>query len=348
MYGYICYDGKNAKKGGFFMVNNAVVKYRNDINKIKLGTLSSKEQDIFFSLIYKAKNQKDHEIMMPFKEVETLIDDKKNTKRLILNLKSLSRKLSKLSQEIELPDGNFVLFNLFNRFIVDVNEKVLKISVNEDFKFLLNDLIGNFTRFELRHLIDLKSSYSKILFRLLKQYQSSGWYEIDLVTFRDILDIPEGYDMDNINKRVLKPIMNELPIYFNDLEVEKIKKGRKIHKLKFTWDNKAVEVIPKASVVDEVLQNKINAVNAAIPNLSTSDIEALLDVAEVGMILEKYYTLAIGKEIENLTGFLMDAIKKDWKKTAEKSEDKKAKNGEMDEIERKLQKRLFEKLNNIK
>lgn len=40
------------------MVNNDVVKYRNYIDKIKLETLSSKEQDIFFSLIYTAKIKK--------------------------------------------------------------------------------------------------------------------------------------------------------------------------------------------------------------------------------------------------------------------------------------------------
>ena len=54
--------------------------------------------------------------------------------------------------------------------------------------------------------------------------------------------------MYNIDQRVLKPSLNELSNYFNDLKVEKIKvkKGNKIDKLQFTFSGlKSDKVLPK-------------------------------------------------------------------------------------------------------
>lgn len=38
-----------------------------------------------------------------------------------------------------------------------------------------------------------------------------------------------------MTERILKPITKELKDIFPDLKIKKIKKGRAIHKLKFTW-----------------------------------------------------------------------------------------------------------------
>ena len=325
-------------------MENCILKYKNDINKIRLGALTSKEQDIFFSLIYKAQKQNEREIIIDFVDVAKLTDDNKNSKRLISNMRTLSKKLSQLSQEIKLPNGNFVIFNLFDRFVIDINENFLKVNVNEDFKFLLNDLIGTFTKFELRHLVELKSSYSKIIFRMLKQFQSTGWYEICLTDFKESLGVPETYSMDNVNQRVLKPILKELPTYFPNLKIEKIKKGRSIDRLKFTWDVKEIEIIKKYEEIDEKIPSEKIALKAAIPALSNKDIEVLLKSSDMPKILEKYYTLAVGKEIENLTGFLLSAIKNDWKTVAQAEKEFKKETGEMDELEAKIQKRLYLKL----
>ena len=56
--------------------------------------------------------------------------------------------------------------------------------------------------------------------------------------FKNRLDIPKTYQMNDITKRVLKPIINELSSIFNNLNINKIKakKGRKIEWLEFTFD----------------------------------------------------------------------------------------------------------------
>ncbi|MGH1670611.1 replication initiation protein, partial [Enterococcus faecalis] len=94
-----------------------------------------------------------------------------------------------------------------------------------------------FSRFELSAFTSIRSTYAKTLFRLLMQYRSTGYYVVSIEDFRELLDIPEYYQMGNIDQKVLKPAMKELHNYFENLEVTKIKakKGNKIAKLEFTF-----------------------------------------------------------------------------------------------------------------
>ena len=129
-------------------------------------------------------------------------------------------------------------FVLFNHFKIHKTEKYLEISTNPDLKFVLNDITRNFTKFELKELTNLKSSYSKTMFRLLKQYKHTGYLKLSMEDFRTRLDVSKSYQMCDITKRVLKPIINELSSIFNNLNINKIKakKGRKIEWLEFIFD----------------------------------------------------------------------------------------------------------------
>lgn len=84
----------------------------------------------------------------------------------------------------------------------------------------------------------LKSTYSKHMFRILKQYKHTGYVKIKIDDFRERLDIPKSYRMTKVNQKVLTPIIKELSFIFNNLHINKIKakKGRKIEWLEFTFD----------------------------------------------------------------------------------------------------------------
>ncbi|WP_229026001.1 replication initiation protein, partial [Enterococcus faecium] len=89
----------------------------------------------------------------------------------------------------------------------------------------------------------------KTLFRLLMQYRSTGYYVVRIEEFRSLMDIPEYYQMGNIDQKVLNPALRELKKYFNDLKVTKIKakKGNKIAKLEFTFSSLTSD-LPKISL----------------------------------------------------------------------------------------------------
>ncbi|HGS2937989.1 TPA: replication initiation protein, partial [Streptococcus pneumoniae] len=116
--------------------------------------------------------------------------------------------------------------------------KYLEIATSPDLKYILNSITDNFTKFELKEMTHLKSTYSKNMFRLLKQYKHTGYMKIKIEDFRERLDIPESYRMSNINQFVLTPIIKELSPIFSNLNINKVKakKGRKIEWLEFTFD----------------------------------------------------------------------------------------------------------------
>jgi len=94
------------------------------------------------------------------------------------------------------------------------------ISLNEDFRFLLNDFNKEWTRFELEEFVNLKSSYVKEFYRRMKQFRKTGFWRCSIDEFRYLMDIPENYKITNIDTRVLKPIMRELGEKYN-LKIEK-------------------------------------------------------------------------------------------------------------------------------
>ena len=139
---------------------------------------------------------------------------------------------------VERNGRSFEKFVLFTSYKVDLDEECLSISVNPDLKHILNSITADFTKFELKEMTHLKSTYAKNMFRLLKQYTHTGYVKINIADFKNRLDIPKTYQMNDITKRVLKPIINELSSIFNNLNINKIKakKGRKIECLEFTFD----------------------------------------------------------------------------------------------------------------
>ena len=99
----------------------------------------------------------------------------------------------------------------------------------------MNKFISNFTRFELNEFISLKSNYSKEIYRRLKQFKHTGIWKVHIDNFRELLNIPEKYRISEIDKKVFKISIEELNKYFDNFEIIKIKKGRKVEYLEFKF-----------------------------------------------------------------------------------------------------------------
>lgn len=331
-------------------MGNEIVCYKNDMNLVPMRNFNSVEMDLFFSICSQMREKGTNIIEFKFDDLKILSDYKPTAKqRFADDIESVYRKLLSL-QFHKKDEHKRVGFVLFTSYDIDLDKETVKIKTNSDFEYILNKLSKEFTRFELEEFTNLRSSYSKTTYRFLKQFRTTGYAIFEIQEFKNLLCIPEKYQMSDIDKKVFKYIKEELSQYFSSLKINKIKKGksRKITHVEFTWITKNIKknnILLEENKEDIELKEKINTVKNAIPILSEDNIKILIENADITVILEKYYTLAIGKEIDNLTGFLMASIKNDWKKTPVKAVEKKAVAGEMDEIERKLQKRLFEKLN---
>lgn len=229
-----------------------MIKYHNDMNLVAFKNFNQRELNIFFSICALMKEKGDNTITFSYNELKRLINAKLPTNQVFEDLLvSTYNKLLELQLGYH-DENKIVRFVLFTGYTVDKEKKEISIRVNHDYAYVLNDLSSNFTIFELQEFNTLASSYSKNMFRLLKQFKSTGHYTVSVDEFRRLLDIPEYYTMKRITDKILSVILKELSSYFVDLKVTKIKEGRTIKTLDFRFkpqhytDNQVMTIDIKA------------------------------------------------------------------------------------------------------
>lgn len=221
-------------------MSGETVVYENSLNLVPLRNFTSTEIDLFFAMCNKLKEKNCETLTLTFEELKELSSynpDIRHMDKFISDLQHVYSKMLNINYTIRTKE-KITTFVLFYKYEINLSERTLKISTASDLKYILNELTGNFTKFELKEMTHLKSTYAKNMFRILKQYKNTGYLKIQIDDFRDRLDIPKSYRMSDINKRVFKPIINELNLLFNNLSIKKInnKKGRKIEWLEFTFE----------------------------------------------------------------------------------------------------------------
>ena len=205
-------------------MTNEIVKYHHELNTIPLRKFSPVEMNLFFSIISRLRDKGDQTVRFSFDQLKELsdykatanvrfIDDLKSTYEKILSLRFGRRSESGLSVE---------MFVMFTRFKIngDVDEPYVDIQLFEDALPLLNGL-DEWVRYSLQQFNDLQSSYSKTMFRLLKQFRTTGYAYFSKEDFNELLDIPKSYRESDVNKKVLKPIKEELTPLFRGLTIKK-------------------------------------------------------------------------------------------------------------------------------
>lgn len=221
-----------------------LVEYDSKMNELNFSKFKEKELDLFFCICYKMKNEGVNEVTLTFQELKQLSNySNRNLDRFIKDLESTYDKMLNIKIRTE-TKTSITKTILFARYHIEKQDRIVKIKIYEDAKYLLND-IEKFTKFDLMEFVSLKSSYAKNMFKMLKQFDnedSYNWYQIAMVDFREFLGIPTHYKMGNIDQRVLSPVLEQLTPYFNGLKLEKIKKGVKVESLKFTWRTRKKKV----------------------------------------------------------------------------------------------------------
>lgn len=221
-------------------MSGETVIYRNEMNLVPFRNFTSVELDLFFAMCNKLKEQQSSTLHLSFNDLKTISKynhNQRNNKRFVEDLQHVYDKMLQITYKRE-NDDVIERFVLFNHYKIHKSEKYLEISTSPQLIHILNSITADFTKFELEEVVSLKSSYSKNMFRLLKQYKHTGFLKFKIDDFRDRLDIPKSYQMNDINKRVLKPIIEELGALFPNLHINKIKapKGRKIAYIEFVFE----------------------------------------------------------------------------------------------------------------
>ena len=219
-------------------MSREIVRYDNELNQISFRDWNGLEQDLFFAIITKMQGKGTQEVVFDTEDLRDFIEFSATAnKRWDAVLTRASLKVVKLTY-IEQHDGVIDIMNLFQRFRLDTNARTLTVKVADDYEYIINKLQAHFTQFELEEFGHLKSTYSKTMYRLLKQWRLVGRREFGIEEFRAYLGVPKSYDGRKITQKVIRPIMDELPEYFEGLKLETLRgrgRGHPIQGYVFTW-----------------------------------------------------------------------------------------------------------------
>ena len=247
-----------------------IVKYSNDLHKLKIGNFGEMEQNLLFGILANCRNKYD-EFVMTLAELNAFSPSRKYTaNEMLQKALSLRESIFKLDfSVIKSKDENYHeqdIYNLFSRFTICYNGKKndfenaelteIKLKVNEDFRELIANLTKEFTQYELEEFIFLNSRYTKTIYRYLKQFRTTGIWRVSWDDFKEILGIPSSYKMCDIDKRILEPSIKQLqePLNlfersrtpFKNLKYTKIKgkgrgRGGAIKEIEFTFDKQTAQ-----------------------------------------------------------------------------------------------------------
>lgn len=329
-----------------------IIKFHNDLNKIKFNEFNLYDYKIFFVACVKVLEKGDNLIEIDFSELRKILElTKRNTvsteylENIILET---ANKLSKINFNIEnrFFKGFSTLFTDF--YIPKEGEKKLYVRINEKTKYILNNLVRNFTLANLQLLNSLTSKYSYRLYLELKQFENIDdknkfekdgraycWRNFEIENFREIMDIPESYKMNDIDKRVLKPSLKELQTYFEDIFITKVKKLRKVTNIIFYFIFKKNDFTLAVSENISPLEEYFNLtfVTVKYTNAIKNKLEELLEknsLAYVKKWLEDNWTyISNNKSIKDKAAYFSNLI------TSGASVITKEKKEKLDQIEKK-------------
>ncbi|EJL6092288.1 replication initiation protein [Campylobacter coli] len=246
-----------------------IVKYNNDFNLLPMPELKAIQMDMFMAIISLTKDKKENtpflkkffnpdkrKIIIPqkkFIELCRLNDSKMDYKEIFFAIDDCLKKLCNFLisyQKDERTIYNFVCFEEAN-IIADEVHITLQ---SRFYDMIINKKFG-FTAFELAEFAELSGKYTKTLYRLLKQFRTTGKAYFEWEEFCRIMKIPENYRQIDIDQRILKPAIKELSkernlfdqirVPFKNLAYEKEKtagrgRGGKVSGISFTFKPESV------------------------------------------------------------------------------------------------------------
>lgn len=198
---------------------NEVVKYDNYMNALKFTGFTVTDFNFLMALCSRMRDKDTNEIAFSFAELRSITNYKKSNsiKQFVTDIEHMNEKLMRVTCKLR-TETKIIMFVLFPTFEIDMERQELTVAVNEKFKFILNELVKNFTRFDLKEFIKLDSKYSKTLYRLLKQFKTTGRYEVTLSDFREKTGCPEAYNNKQFMQNIINPSLRELQNYFQNLQ----------------------------------------------------------------------------------------------------------------------------------
>ena len=219
-------------------MSNEIVKHHNDLNTVIMRKWTAEEMNFFFAIITKVRDEGTRLMKFDTDELRYLASKDFHLDRWSQTMKSVADKVVDLKY-YERTEHSYAVMNLFSYFRVDEKECIVEVEVSSKFEYVINKLEAQFTQYELAEFTNIRSTYAKTAYRLLKQWRTVGRKEFKIDEFKLLLDMPSSYKSSEIDRAVIAPILKQLSPYFKDLKVKKIKsnkRGNPVLGYEFTWE----------------------------------------------------------------------------------------------------------------
>ncbi|WP_341485120.1 replication initiation protein (plasmid) [Lactococcus garvieae] len=227
-------------------MTHEIVQYHNDFNTVPLRGLNEREKRIVMALLHQVKGKDTELVKIDFETLRSLTgwDDTKynsSTQEFVTYLTGLSKKLGQLQGVLRSENGlRSIVFNIFPTFIIDGEKtNTLTVRINSEFKYLTN-LFDMFTAFELEDYNKMSTSYGQELYRLIKQFRTTGFYRVKIEELRHLLSVPDKYSNADMDKRVFsKTTIIDLTNAFQNFKIMQERgtgRGRPIIGYTFTFE----------------------------------------------------------------------------------------------------------------
>ncbi|HEG0494206.1 TPA: replication initiation protein [Campylobacter jejuni] len=246
-----------------------IVKYNNDFNLLPMPELKAIQMDMFMAIISLTKDKKENtpflkkffnpdkrKIIIPqkkFIELCRLNDSKMDYKEIFFAIDDCLKKLCNFLISYQKDERTIYNFVCFEEASIIADEVHITLQ-SRFYDMIINKKFG-FTAFELAEFAELSGKYTKTLYRLLKQFRTTGKARFEWEEFCRIMKIPENYRQIDIDQRILKPAIKELSkernlfdqirVPFKNLAYEKEKtagrgRGGKVSGISFTFKPESV------------------------------------------------------------------------------------------------------------
>ena len=311
-----------------------IVKYHNDLNELIFPDFKEQELNIFNCIIKRMLDKNNEVIEFSADEISSFFGSAYNKSILAWMLNEMASSMVKkgfkhISQRENYTKKAYI--TMFPTFEIETepnpnknfkNDPILKevlvslrVRVNPDFTYLFNNLIGNFTAYELAEFIALSGKYAKRLYMLLKQFRTTGkcyTYQSRWQDFCSLMDIPQNYEQRDIDKFILKPAIKELTkertlfdqarIPFENLTYTKIKgkgrgRGGKVIGIEFSF-KKQTELLTKDEQIKALREE-----NAELTKEVFENNIAKAENEELKQKIEKLEKIAYGIGLKAYCGF---------------------------------------------
>jgi len=218
---------------------NNIVKKHNELIQKARYSLSEIEIKIVSTLIsmIKTDDAEFHQYLIDIKELQKLTNTNTNDREYYINIaKSLMSKPFSIENKV---------FNWVTFAEHEANSSILKFEIHRMLKPYLLELQKNFTQYNIKNILLLKSSYVIRLYEYIiskfAEYMNynpnskSFTFELEIEELRELFEIPESYLYKDIRVNIIDKAQKQFKEKTNiKFEYEEYKIGRAVKRLKIT------------------------------------------------------------------------------------------------------------------